>query len=164
MSEQPAKPDETPQHQAPQYQAPDNQGYEPPSFIPPAPPQSYGQESSYGQQPYAQQPPYGQAPAPYGQPAGPYGQPSYYGMPAEPKGLSIASMCCGISIYVGFGFILLPQIAAVVLGHMALKKEPAGKGMAIAGLIMGYLGILLTVVFGALLIIGLVAAREASRY
>ena len=172
MSEQPAKPDETPQNQPPE-----NQGYEPPSFIPPAPPQSYGQEPGYGQQPFAapapfeQQQPYGQAPSqvpygqvPYGQPAGPYGQPAYYGMPAEPKGLSVASMCCGISIYLGFGFILLPQIAAVVLGHMALKKEPAGKGMAIAGLIMGYLGILLTVVFGALLIIGLVAAREASRY
>lgn len=174
MSEQPAKPDETPQNQPWQDQpSPDqpsqNQGYEPPSFIPPAPPQSqpYGQEPGYGQQPYGQQPfaqqaPYGQAPGqlPYGQPAGPYGQPAYYGMPAEPKGLSIASMCCGISIYVGFGFFLLPQIAAVVLGHMALKKEPAGKGMAIAGLIMGYLGILLTVVFGGLFLIAITAASN----
>lgn len=182
MSEQPAKPDETPKNDTPQ-------GYEPPPAPPYGQPQdqqpyaapsAYGQPASpYGQQPYGQSEPYGQqSPAygqpaspygqpaspygqqPYGQPASPYGQPAYYGMPAEPKGLSIASMCCGIAVYLGFGFILLPQIAAVVLGHMALKKEPSGRGMAIAGLVMGYLGILLTVVFGALFIIGLTAASQ----
>ena len=83
--------------------------------------------------------------------ASPYGQPAYYGMPAEPKVLSIASMCCGIAIFVGFGFFILPQIAAVILGHLALKQEPAGKGMAIAGLVMGYLGLALTVILGILL-------------
>lgn len=110
-----------------------------PAYGQPADP--YGQTPSSYPQPYGQQ--YGQAPSPYGQP---YGQPGYYGAP-EPKGLSIASLCCGISVYIGFGFIILPQIAAVVLGHMALKKEPAGKGMAIAGLVMGYVGIALTVIF-----------------
>ena len=163
MSEQPAKPDETPKSDTPQ-------GYEPPPAPPYGQPQdqqpyaapsAYGQPASpYGQQPYGQSEPYGQQSQAYGQPASPYGQPNYYGMPAEPKGLSIASMCCGIAVYLGFGFILLPQIAAVVLGHMALKKEPSGRGMAIAGLVMGYLGILLTVVFGALFIIGLTAASQ----
>lgn len=105
------------------------------------PADQYGQTPNPYPQPYGQQ--YGQAPSPYGQP---YGQPGYYVAP-EPKGLSIASLCCGISVYIGFGFIILPQIAAVVLGHMALKKEPAGKAMAVAGLVMGYVGIALTVVF-----------------
>ena len=64
-------------------------------------------------------------------------------MPPEPKGLSIASLCCGIAAFIGLGFFLLPQLAAVILGHMALKREPSGKGMAIAGLVLGYVGIAL---------------------
>ena len=132
-------------------------GDQPPSYIPPrdipAPPPlypSYGQQGhQYGEQysqqysqKYGQQPYYGQQ---YNQQySGPYGQP-YAGMPVQPKGLSIASLCCGIAVYVGFGFILLPQIAAVILGHMALRREPSGRGFAIAGLVMGYIGLALTV-------------------
>jgi hypothetical protein len=135
-------------------------GDQPPSYIPPrdipAPPPlypSYGQQGhQYGEQyqqysqKYGQQPYYGQQYGQqYNQPySGPYGQP-YAGMPVQPKGLSIASLCCGIAVYVGFGFILLPQIAAVILGHMALRREPSGRGFAIAGLVMGYIGLALTV-------------------
>jgi hypothetical protein len=101
-----------------------------------------------GQQPYLAQ---GQQ---YGQPGSPYnayGQPGYYGAPAEPKVLSIASLCCGVAVFIGFGFFILPQIAAVILGHMALKREPSGRGMAIAGLVLGYLGIALTAAVIAIL-------------
>jgi len=107
--------------------------------------------ADYGQpvQPYLQQ-------SPYAQPGSPnaYGQPAYYGVPASPKTLSIASMCCGIAALVGFGFFLLPQLAAVILGHLALRREPAGRGMAIAGLVMGYVGIAVTIL--VLVIFGLV--------
>ncbi|WP_144672201.1 DUF4190 domain-containing protein [Arthrobacter sp. U41] len=126
----------------------------------------YGTPSPYAQQPYAQQsyggqPQYGQPQ--YGQPGTPfnaYGQPAYYGLPPEPKGLSIASLCCGIATFVGLGFFLLPQLAAVILGHMALKREPAGKGMAIAGLVMGYVGIALTVLIFVLIAVGLAVGRS----
>lgn len=134
-------------------------GYEPPSYG-----QQYSQPSS---QQYSQ--PYGDghghvppmppaAPhlgrpagsdADYGQPAAPYadayGQPYYYGVAPAPKGLSIASLCCGIASFLGFGFFLLPQLAAVVLGHLALNREPGVKGMAIAGLVLGYAAIAVTV-------------------
>ncbi|MHC6223066.1 DUF4190 domain-containing protein [Arthrobacter sp. MMS24-S77] len=133
--------------------------------------QPQGGPAQFGQPAYGQQPPYGQPASPYGQPpqgqpaygqpASPYGQPAYYGMPVEPKGLSIASMCCGIAVFVGFGFFVLPQVAAVILGHMAIKKEPAGKGMAIAGLVMGYLGIVGVIIFFAIIAI---FAATASRY
>lgn len=146
-------------------------GYQPPSHIPPqgsdipAPPLYTPPGEQYGQQ-YSQHDrageaygsPYSQPGSPYAQPASPYGQPSYYGMAAEPKNLSIASMCCGIAVFVGFGFFLLPQVAAVILGHMALRREPSGRGFAIAGLVMGYIGIALTIlviVVFALLLAGL---------
>lgn len=130
-------------------------GYQPPSYIPPQGPEVPGPPvppSAQFQQPGSPGP-YGQPASPYpqqyGQPASPYGnaygQPAYYA-PAEPKGLSIASLCCGIAVFVGFGFFVLPQVAAVILGHMALRKEPSGKGMAIAGLVLGYVGIALTVI------------------
>jgi hypothetical protein len=165
-------------------------GYQPPSYIPPqgsdipAPPlytpppygQEYGQEYGRGQtgsgydggqygRPYAQPGnPYGNHGSPYGQQyAGPYGQP-HYGMAAEPKTLSIASLCCGIAVFVGFGFILLPQIAAVILGHMALRREPSGRGLALAGLVMGYIGLALTVlaIVGLALLFSVAATSSYS--
>jgi hypothetical protein len=138
--------------------------YNPPPYTPPG--QQYGgQYGDAGQQysqpasPYAQQ--YGyQYGQQYNQAYGsPYGQPSYYGAAPQPKGLSIASLCCGIAVYLGFGFFILPQLAAVILGHLALRREPSGRGFAIAGLVMGYLGLALTV----LAIVGLtILASVAS--
>ncbi|MEC5179869.1 DUF4190 domain-containing protein [Arthrobacter sp. CG_A4] len=123
-----------------------------------APQQPYGAWSGQpsGQEQYS-------APAQYGQPGSPfnaYGQPAYYGLPPEPKSLSIASLCCGIAVFVGPGFFLLPQLAAVILGHMALRREPAGRGMASAGLVLGYVGIALTVM--VIVLIALVLAMGAS--
>ena len=123
----------------------------------------YG-KAGYGQNPYegqSQYSAYKQPPSPYNQPAGPYGQPGYYGMPAEPKTLSIASMVCGIASVI-MGWILLPQIAAIVTGHMALKREPAGKGMSITGLVLGYLCLLGYGAFWLLLIIGLAIASTST--
>ena len=145
------------------------------------PPHEYGQQSPYGpgyaQPGYAQpgysqpgytqpgypQPGYGQTPY-GGYPQASYGYPQPYAYaPAEPKSLSIASMVCGIAALLGFGFILLPQIAAVVLGHLALSREPSGRGFAIAGLAMGYFALLITVVVIAFFVITL-ASISQSRY
>jgi hypothetical protein len=169
----------------PESQQPDGStppGFETPRFAPPygsaAPSQpQYGQDNygqpqygqgSYGQPQYGQNPyegqnqygAYNQPPSPYNQPA-PYGQPGYYGMPAEPKTLSIASMVCGIASVI-MGWILLPQIAAIVTGHLALKREPAGKGMSITGLVLGYLCLLGYGAFWLLAIIGLAIASSST--
>lgn len=74
------------------------------------------------------------------------------------SGLAIASMVCGIlSLFFCFCGGMLLGIPAVICGHMALKQTGSespgmpprmgGRGMAIAGLIMGYIGILL-IIFG----------------
>jgi hypothetical protein len=100
----------------------------------------------------------------------PYSPPvhaSYGGFaPAPTSGLAIASLVCGIMGLVTCLF--LPGIPAVICGHMALSRmaEPnvrlAGRGMAIAGLIMGYLSILIAVGFVLVVIIGVIA--EAGKH
>jgi hypothetical protein len=82
-------------------------------------------------------------------------------MPAEPKTLSIASMVCGIASVI-MGWLLLPQIAAIITGHMALRREPSGKGMSISGLVLGYLCLLGYGAFWLLVIIGLAIASSNS--
>lgn len=85
--------------------------------------------------PYAPQSPY-VGPNPYA----PQGGVVYAAAP--PRGLSITSMVLGIVGLVGFflGGSLL-SVGAVIFGHIGLKKEPAGRGMAIAGIVTGYVGI-----------------------
>jgi len=70
------------------------------------------------------------------------------GSTPKKKGLAIASFVCGL---IG-GWASTVSIPAVICGHMALskiKKDPntyAGKGLAIAGLVFGYLGLILAVI------------------
>jgi hypothetical protein len=131
------------------------------------PASGYGQPADPYGSPYgaAPQQPHG-APPQYGQPGSPfnaYGQPSYYGVPPESRGLSIASLCCGIAAFVGLGIFLLPQLAAVILGHLALKREPSGRGMAIAGLVLGYVGIALTILVVVIIALGLAISSSSYR-
>ncbi len=71
----------------------------------------------------------------------------------QPKtsGLAIASLICGITAWTILP-IFLTAIAAVITGHMAKKEIKAsggtlsGGGMATAGLILGYLNIVLFIV------------------
>jgi hypothetical protein len=82
-------------------------------------------------------------------PAGPAGHmmpyQGYYppAMPAQPtSGLAIGAMVCGIAEIFTLGFAAVP---AVILGHLARaqirRTGERGDGMAIAGLVLGYLGI-----------------------
>lgn len=118
----------------------------------PAPGEPYAQPPSYG----ASQPSYGQGAPAYGQPAYPqaaYGQPAYgqggYGYdepPPPPKtnGLAIAALVLGI---IGLLLCWIPflglglGVVAIILGLLGLRRRPAGKGMSIAGLVLGALAV-----------------------
>ncbi|MDB4816971.1 GYF domain-containing protein [bacterium] len=73
-------------------------------------------------------------------------QQQYYAPAAPTSGLAIASMVCGILSIILCYVNAIVGIPAVICGHMAMKRikasqgQIAGKGMAIAGLICGYLG------------------------
>src|SRR5690606_15934691 len=106
-------------------------------------------------------PPAGQPPV-TPPPASPYGQPPVTPPPASsqpagakpPTSLSLLSMIGGIVGLVlacCFGSGILFSIAAIVLGHLAGTREPAGKGMAKTGLITGYIGAALSILVWILL-------------
>lgn len=123
----------------------DNSGQTPPAEQAPPPPAYAAPAPGYP----------GQAPAPgYAAPPAPgYGAYPAAGQayaPAAPTNtLAVVSMIAGIA-----GIVILPiiaSIAAIITGHMALSKLKTsgeqGRGMAMAGLIMGYVGVAFGVLF-----------------
>jgi len=86
--------------------------------------------------------PYGQAPQ-YAPPA-PYGQQPMYGYgypPPVPKSQTNAILALVLSL-VGFATCGVTSIVGIIFGHIALGKikrgEEEGHGMALAGVIVGY--------------------------
>ncbi len=100
----------------------------------------------------------GQAPQPY-----PYPPQGYPGG-QRTNGMAIAAMICGIAQF--FGFWLLGTIPAVVLGHIARRQirqtGEQGAGMALAGLILGYVGLALSVIAVILIAVLVVAAGHPT--
>lgn len=76
-----------------------------------------------------------------------------------PRGLSIASMVTGIvGLIFGFvGFGLLPSLAAVITGHLAQRRQPESRAYWLTGLITGYIGIGIALIFGIVILIALIA-------
>jgi hypothetical protein len=130
-------------------------GYQQPTGPTNQPPyEPYQQQQPYPSQaydPYQQQPqqqPYAYAPGPGYAPAGPT------------SGMAIASLVVSL---LGIG------IVGVILGHLALNEinksngYMQGRGLAIAGLIIGYLQIAAGVIFGIFLVIGIIAAASTPQ-
>jgi hypothetical protein len=88
--------------------------------------------------------PYNLAPAPV--PPSPaavaWGQPVYAAAP--PKGLSLTSMILGL-VSVFFFWTFLCPLIGLVFGIIGIRKEPAGRGFAITGLILNGLLLLIPV-------------------
>ncbi|MCX6471006.1 MAG: DUF4190 domain-containing protein [Corynebacteriales bacterium] len=141
---------------------------------PPPPPTNYG----YPQNPGAGQPnpAYGQSP--YGRPyAGtPYqqaggGAPAYltpYGAPmgTTTNGKAIAALVCGIASFLTC--LLFVGIPAVILGNIAIAEIDAsqgsqeGRGMAVAGRVLGWVAIALTIIVLVIVLIALIAASSSA--
>ena len=111
-----------------------------------------------GQSPPAQQPPgsYGQPQYPQAPP--PQYPPVQYGAPPfQPKtnGLAVASLVLGILWVCSIGSIL-----AVIFGYMAIKQidesqgRETGRGLALAGVILGWIGVAFLVLYIVLLAVG----------
>lgn len=88
----------------------------------------------------------------------PQAPPAQYG-PAETNGLAVASLVCGI-LGVVFPFIpLIPSILAVIFAGRGKRQIDrsgglqTGRGLAVAGQVLGWVGIALVLVAG----LGLVA-------
>lgn len=89
---------------------------------------------------------------------GGYGQP--YNPP--PRGMSITSLVLGL-VSILAGFTVLVPIAGLVFGILGLKREPAGKGMAIAGLVLNGLmlvGWILVIVLVVVIAGGVLATMD----
>jgi len=140
---QPQQPASQPPYAAPQptYQPPAAPGYQPPAY----PTQQYP-----GAAPYGVQPGYGA-----------------YAPAQKTNGLAIAAMIVAI---LGFVWALpfIGSLAGAIMGHIALgqikRTGERGRGMALAGVVVGWIGLGLIV----LAVIGLVAfsvvASTSTRY
>ena len=88
----------------------------------------------------------------------PGAQPPGVMMPPRTNGLAVASLACGIG---QFFFLTFASVPAVILGHMArrrfLQSGELVDGLGLAGLILGWIGIGLTV----LAVLGLVLLFSA---
>lgn len=115
--------------------------YPPPPAQGAYPPPAYGTPATGAPPAYGSAPAYGAAPA--------YG----YGAPAKTNTLAIVSLIASISSFVILPFI--GSVVGVITGHMSLNQLKTsgeqGRGMALAGTIVGWVGI-------GLGILGIIAA------
>jgi hypothetical protein len=95
---------------------------------------------------------------PPGRRAQPPARPVFIRPPAPAtNGLAIGSLVTGVLWMGGLGSFL-----AVVLGHLALRQigradgRQAGRGVAIAGLTLGYLGLIVPLLFALFAVVGFV--------
>lgn len=85
---------------------------------------------------------------------------------SRPIGLAVASLVTGILGFINaiFGIGAFLGLAAIILGIIALAKKQAGKGMSIAGIILGAISLLIGGLIITLFIIGIASSldRQAS--
>jgi hypothetical protein len=89
------------------------------------------------------------------------------------SGMAVTALVLGILSVIGFVFLVIPTILAIVLGHIAYSKIKAaphalkGQGMAMAGFILGYLSLAVVPIVGLLAAMAIPAfqkVREQSQH
>lgn len=78
-------------------------------------------------------------------------QPMYPVYIAPPKALSVTALVLGLASIV-FGFTFLVPLGALIFGIVGLKREPAGRGMAIVEIVIGGLFMLFWLTFGGVIL------------
>lgn len=99
--------------------------------------------------------------------AGPW-MAGYVAQQAPTSGLAIASLICGIvSIFLCY-LNGLPAVPAVICGHLALRRIRdsgemiGGRGLAIAGLVTGYIGIVAQLAIIGMILVAIFSATAGS--
>lgn len=108
----------------------------------------YGQNNYYSQQAdYQNQ---------YNQPVGNAYQQQQYASYEQPsgKGFAIASLVLGIVSVCTCCGGLLPSVLGLIFGIISKSKQSENNGMAIAGIILSSIGIVVSLIFIAMMIIG----------
>ena len=83
-------------------------------------------------------------------------------------GMAVTSLVLGILSCVCFGF--LAGIPAIILGHIAYSRarkcpdQYGGAGLAIAGFVTGYAGVLMTLILASLLLPALATAKQKAQH
>ena len=102
---------------------------------------------------------------PPGQPPNQPGYPPYFiAQPPPVSAAAVVSMVFGIlGILIGWCTLAIPCIVAVLAGHQAMRDTiprgpKTGRGMAIAGLILGYPGVAIAAIVLILWVIGVVSS------
>lgn len=104
--------------------------------------------------------------APVAPPAPGYAPPPAYGYPPAQKTnvLSIISMIAAILGIIGI-LPFIGSVAGAIMGHISLgqikRTGESGRGMALAGVIVGWIGAGLALIFGIVLIIAFIAIGTA---
>jgi len=130
------------------------------------PPYSWGYPPATGATPYPPYQPYAPYPYPYYAAYG-YG---YYSVPTpQTSGWAIASLICSIAGMVMLGAVF--SVVGVIFGHVVMREIKnsngwrSGQGMALAGLIVGYIGLglsLIVITFYLVYLIVIVALFQSS--
>ncbi|MEE3498905.1 DUF4190 domain-containing protein [Ruminococcus sp. YE282] len=115
---------------------------------------SQSQQNQYGQNNYySQQAGYQSQ---YNQPVGNAYQQQQYASYEQPsgKGFAIASLVLGIVSVCTCCGGLLPSVLGLIFGIISKSKQSENNGMAIAGIILSSIGIVISLIFIAMMIIG----------
>ena len=79
--------------------------------------------------------------------------------------MAVASLICGM-LQIFFWFFT--GIPAIILGHMARRQIRAtgeqGAGMALTGLILGYVGLVFAVLFAIAIVVFAIAAAHSNGF
>ena len=86
-------------------------------------------------------------------------------VPGKSPVLSILSLVGGIigvllAFAFGTGFIF--ALAGVILGFIARRREPQARGMWLTGIILGFVGIAISLIFIALFIVAAIVASSQN--